>query len=158
MIEPGVDSPFSGAVDSQGNTGSGTTITSADGSYTFTELPADAYVVVVNTATLPDGFIQTADPDEFGQPATAPDNQTTTPVVLAPGDVFLNVDFGYQPDTAVTNTIGDTVFLDINADGIEDAGEPGISNVTLSLLDADDNPVATTVTDSNGEYLFFRIT
>ena len=154
IIDPAIDSPFNAAVDSQGNTGSGTTITNADGSYIFSELPADAYMVVVNPTTLPAGFVQTADPDEFGEPANTPDNQTTSPVVLAPGDVYLNVDFGYQPDTAVTNTIGDTVFLDINANGIEDAGEQGIADVTVSLLNGAGEALAYQTTDSNGIYLF----
>jgi len=52
------------------------------------------------------------------------------------------------------NTIGDTVFLDVNANGAEDADEPGIGNVTISLLDAGDEPVASTATDANGIYLF----
>lgn len=154
VIDPAVDSPFSAAVDSRGITGTGTTTTAADGSYIFSELPGDAYVVTVNPATLPAGFIQTGDPDEFGEPATDPDNQTTLPVVLGPGDLFLNVDFGYQPDTAVLNTVGDTVFLDIDADGVQDAGEPGIADVTVSVLNVIDEPVASSVTDINGIYLF----
>ena len=154
VIEPGVDSAFSAAVDSQGTTGSGMTVTAADGSYLFDQLPADAYVVVVNPLSLPAGFVQTGDPDEFAEPASAPDNQTTSPVVLAPGDVFLNVDFGYRPDTAVVNMIGDTVFLDINTNGVEDAGEPGIADVTVSLLNVFDEPIASMTTDSNGMYLF----
>ena len=153
-IEPGVDSAFTGAVDQQGRTGTGSTTTNADGSYIFSDLPSDAYVVVVNPATLPSGYVQTGDPDDFGQPASAPDNQTTSAVVLAPGDAFLNVDFGYQPDTALVNTIGDTVFLDANANGVEDAGELGISNVTVSLLNSAGEPITTTTTDADGVYLF----
>ena len=154
VIEPGVDAAFTDAVDQDGTTGSGQTTTRADGSYLFNELPADAYVVVVDASTLPVGFTQTADPDEFGAPATVADNQTTTPVILGPGDVFLNVDFGYQPESAVVNTIGDTVFLDINANGSQDAGEPGIGDVSLSLLNAAGDPIAYQMTDSNGMYLF----
>ena len=154
VIEPGVDSPFNAAIDSQGNTGTGSTTTNSDGSYIFNDLPADSYVVVVNPATLPDGFKQTADPDEFAMSASAADNQTTSPVVLGPGDVFLNVDFGYQPDTALVNSIGDTIFLDLNANAAEDAGEPGISGVTLSLFNGSGEPVASSTTDSDGKYLF----
>ena len=154
VIEPGVDTAFITAIDAQGNSGSGSTTTKADGSYIFSDLPADNYVVVVNPATLPDGFKQTADPDEFAMPAGSADNRTTSPVVLGPGDVFLNVDFGYQPDTAVTNTIGDTLFLDLNANGDQDADEPGISGVTLSLFNGSGDPVASMTTDSDGKYLF----
>ena len=46
-----------------------------------------------------EGYTQTGDPDFFGMmlPPGEGDDQTTAPVILAPGDVFLNVDFGYQP-------------------------------------------------------------
>ena len=154
VIEPAVDSPFIAAIDSRGNTGTGRTTTNSDGSYIFSDLPANGYLVVVNQATLPAGYKQTGDPDEFALPATVIDHQTTSPVVLGPGDVFLNVDFGYQPDTALVNSIGDTIFLDLNANGIEDAGEPGIRGVTLSLFNDSGEPVASTTTDFDGNYLF----
>ena len=157
-IEPGVDVPFTGAVDQNGNSGSGSTTTEPDGSYIFSNLPPDEYVVVV---TPPAGYTQTGDPDDFGQPATSPDNQTTTPVRLAAGDFFPNADFGYQPN-GDSGTIGDTVWFDGNANGTLDAGEPGIANVTVALaLDANGNGtvdageiIASDTTDSAGKYLF----
>ncbi len=132
-----------------------TTTTDANGNYVFDNLAASAYVVEVNPITLPVGVIwtQTGDPDNFAVAATNPDHRTTHPVILAPGDVFVNADFGYQGDAANTHTIGDTVFLDADANGSQGA-EPGIANVTLTLLDASGKPLANTTTDSNGQYLF----
>ena len=46
------------------------------------------------------------------------------------------------------------VWLDFDRDGVQDEGEPGIANVTVNLYDASGNLVATTVTDSDGGYLF----
>ena len=40
------------------------------------------------------------------------------------------------PNTA--GTIGDTVFRDTDGDGVQDAGEPGIEFVAVSLLDDND--------------------
>ncbi|MFN8489149.1 MAG: SdrD B-like domain-containing protein [Caldilineaceae bacterium] len=154
-----------------------TTLTSATGYYMFTDLPAGAYVVKVNPATLPAGYTQSGDPDHFGVPGSNNDNQTTTPVVLAPGDVFLNADFGYNPNPGTpVGQIGDTVWLDTNASGTptQDAGELGIPGVTVALIKdtngdgvwqplgndglpgtADDEPIlATDTTDQNGKYLF----
>ena len=82
-------------------------------------------------------------------------------MILAPGDVFLNADFGYQPDVH-TGTIGDLVWFDANADGTRMAAKPGIAGVTVALtLDANNNGVvdageiiATDTTDANGQYLF----
>jgi len=54
--------------------------------------------------------------------------------------------------------IGDMVWLDVNADGVQDPGEPGIAGVTVNLYDCDDNLVATTITDDLGLYSFELVT
>lgn len=52
-------------------------------------------------------------------------------------------------------SIGDFVWRDMNGDGIQDPGEPGLANVTVNLLDSTGTTVLDTVlTDSNGAYLF----
>jgi SdrD B-like domain len=67
--------------------------------------------------------------------------------------------------TVTAGQIGDTVYWDRDGDGVEDAGEPGISGVTITLLDVNDNTVdcdlytsgmqpCVTTTDSNGRYTF----
>ncbi len=139
------DTPFAGATDAGGNPiGGGATTTAADGSYIFDSLPQGSYVVKV---TLPAGYTQTGDPD------AALDGMTTQPIVLAPGDVFVNADFGYQL-TGSANTIGNQIFLDANANGKLDAGEPGIPGVTVALLDSMGKVIATTITDAAGAYSF----
>ncbi len=70
-------------------------------------------------------------------------------------------------DTEVVQTpegsIGDTVWIDLNGDGVQGPGEPGIAGVGLVLYDAgpdglcgtaDDIAKANTVTDANGKYSF----
>ncbi len=133
-----------------------TTTTDTSGHYLFDNLPAGAYVVSVVTSSLPAAisWSQTGDPDEFGMPASAPDNRTTAPVVAAPGDVLLNIDFGYQPASGQTHQIGNTIYFDANGDGIPQAGEYGLAGVTVALLDGSGNVLATTVTDANGNYFF----
>ena len=63
-------------------------------------------------------------------------------------------------------TIGDTVWYDLNADGIREPNETGISGVGLVLYDAgpdgkcstaDDQALANTTTDANGYYRFDRV-
>ncbi len=51
-------------------------------------------------------------------------------------------------------SVGDRVWLDADGDGSQDVGEPGIANVEVTLKDQFGTPVATTVTDVNGRYLF----
>src|SRR6185369_4910726 len=87
----------------------------------------------------------TGDPDSDG-------DTTSNPIVLAPGDVYVTGDFGFPLPGG--HTIGNTIYLDADADGVRDPGEPGIANVTIVLVDASGNVVASTVTDANGEYTF----
>ena len=146
--------------------------TDANGNYMFDGLAPGAYVVKVvsdtgaNFPILGASYTLTGDPDTFGLP-TPGDNATTVPIVLGPGDVFLNADFGYQPGLGVTlGTIGDRVWLDINSssNSVPDSpSELGLAGVTVSLIrdtngnglwDNGEPIVATTSTDATGNYLF----
>ncbi|MFS4438083.1 SdrD B-like domain-containing protein, partial [Paracoccaceae bacterium GXU_MW_L88] len=79
--------------------------------------------------------------------------------VWAAGDYC---DKGYFDYLKICNTdpvvelgsIGDTVFYDLNGDGIQNAGETGVAGAEVNLRDADGNVIATTTTDENGNYIF----
>ncbi len=133
---------------------SGTTIastpTASSGMYIFTELCAGDYTVTVDPSTLPPGFnVKTYDLDGVATP-------DTTAVTLTENDeAVLNADFGYKGN----GSIGDTVWLDTNGNGIQEAGEDGLSGVTVTLeADIDGDGVKEFVremtTDSDGFYLF----
>ncbi|YCM42171.1 SdrD B-like domain-containing protein [Verrucomicrobiaceae bacterium 227] len=148
-----------------------TATTDANGCYLFDGLEPDAYVVTVtDTAGALTGFTQTGDPDHFGTTGTNNDGATTVPVVLGPGDVFLNADFGYYLDPVNLGRIGDRVWLDEDNSGDATDGdksgsglEPGLSGVTVALIadtnkngmvDAGEKIIATDLTDADGCYLF----
>jgi LPXTG-motif cell wall-anchored protein len=57
-------------------------------------------------------------------------------------------------DIAASAIIGDTVWNDLDKDGIQDAGEPGIKGAVVRLTNLDDDVVTTKTTDANGKYLF----
>ncbi|OQX24902.1 MAG: hypothetical protein BWK80_18415, partial [Desulfobacteraceae bacterium IS3] len=66
---------------------------------------------------------------------------------------------GTQPTvTPLTNTgkaeLGDYVWFDIDRDGIQEAGEPGIAGVTVKLVNQSSAAVSTATTDGNGFYIF----
>ncbi|KJK43949.1 hypothetical protein UK23_31170, partial [Lentzea aerocolonigenes] len=66
----------------------------------------------------------------------------------------LTWDFGLIP---ATGAVGDKVFSDADADGVQDAGEAGVPNVPVELFRQGPNgpvSVGTTTTDANGVYLF----
>ncbi len=61
-------------------------------------------------------------------------------------------------DVASPVSVGDYVWWDVNRDGLQSAGEPGIPNVTVTLLNAQGAAVGTTTTDANGYYGFGGLT
>jgi fimbrial isopeptide formation D2 family protein len=53
-----------------------------------------------------------------------------------------------------TFAVGDRVWLDLDRDGRQDEGEPGVGGVTVRVYpEGSDEPVATTVTDADGRYV-----
>ncbi len=116
----------------------GTRITAADGSYNFANLSSGDYEVV---ETDPAGYISTTN--------------NTVPVTVTSGS-NTQVDFGDRLITSGNpSTIRGTVYDDnINGDGIRDPGEPGISGVTIDLLNDSGGVIATTATALDGTYSF----
>ena len=53
-----------------------------------------------------------------------------------------------------TGSIGDYVWLDENADGVQDGDESGLADVMLYLVDTNGDTIDSETTDSNGAYLF----
>lgn len=51
-------------------------------------------------------------------------------------------------------TIGDYVWMDANSDGVQDAGEQGLRDITLKLKDARGKEIDKTHTNSKGKYEF----
>ncbi|NOK83600.1 MAG: hypothetical protein GFH27_549305n176 [Chloroflexi bacterium AL-W] len=125
-----------------------TTTTDTNGNYLFDNLPAGDFQVDVNTGTLPTGLTTETYDLDGGL-------DSTTDTDLTAGQDRVDVDFGYMG----TGSIGDTVWYDINGDGVQDVGEPGIPGITVRLdLDIDGDGTTdfttTTTTDANGNYLF----
>jgi hypothetical protein len=146
-----------GVVHQPGNYNLSTT-TDAGGTYLFTGLVPGTYSVAVadlNGYTSPANL--TGDPDTNGISCADPDNPLLatcdgeTEVHINPGTVFLGADFGYQP----SGVIGDFVWYDLDKDGIQDPGEPGISGVTVTVTNGSSTFV--TITDYDGYYSFYDL-
>jgi len=71
-------------------------------------------------------------------------------VILAKGEDNNTIDFGFLK----YGSVGDYVWNDLDADGIQDSGEKGIGGVTVGLYDDQGMLLKTTTTDTNGCYLF----
>ncbi len=125
----------------------GATTTDASGFYIFDNIAPNAYVLKIDDTTLPANVasIPTGDPDKDA-------DNISEPMMVAPGDVVLLGDFGYQPSSG--STISNAVFIDADADGTQDTDEPGIPGITIQLTNNTSEVIATTVTDQNGHYIF----
>ncbi|MDX2135321.1 MAG: SdrD B-like domain-containing protein, partial [Saprospiraceae bacterium] len=142
--------------DNQGNAVNRTVVTSGNGMYMFGDLVPGEYKITFTTPTSDnytttpanegndDGKDSDADPANMGM---------TPPFTVESGDTIPTFDAGYY----VPAKLGDTVWVDINANGIQDLGEPGLGNVNVILTGTDGtgNPVnLTTTTDATGMYMF----
>lgn len=120
-----------------------TATTDANGTYRFPGLQAGDYTV---TVTPPQYYVPTHDADGIA-------SVNTTAISLSIGETNEAVDFGYVFAPPLGN-IGDRVWIDANANGIEDASEAGLTNITVTLRDGSGQVAATTTTDSTGYYHF----
>jgi serine-aspartate repeat-containing protein C/D/E len=122
-----------------------TTTTAADGSYLFEKVLAGSYTVVF---TPPAGYAATV--TGVGSDSGVDSNGVSAAVSLVAGQRDVSVDLG----VVGVGVIGDTIYNDVNADGTQGAGEPGLAGVSVSLKDASGVVVATTTTDASGHYAF----
>lgn len=116
----------------------GTQVTDANGYYLFKSLLAGGYHVTTDVT----GLVPTFDLDGIDTPNYA---FATLDVAQQRRDV----DFGY-----VAAAIGDYVWADADADGVQDAEEFGLAGVTVGLYDVGGNLLKSTVTDGEGWYQF----
>ncbi|WP_214520231.1 SdrD B-like domain-containing protein [Staphylococcus pseudintermedius] len=149
--EPGIANVKVTLKDADGNVVD-TRTTDANGNYLFENVKEGDYTIEFET---PEGYTPTV----TGQGTADNDsNGTSTKVTVKDGD-DLTIDSGFTQVTPEppTHNVGDKVWDDLNKDGIQDDNEPGISNVKVTLKDADGNVVDTRTTDANGNYLFENV-
>jgi hypothetical protein len=77
-------------------------------------------------------------------------NNTSDCRTIGAGQTDNTVDCGYLQCVPVT--LGDFIWNDVNHNGIQDAGEPGIPNVEVQIQDCSGNTITTVTTDANGKY------
>ncbi len=136
-----------------------TTTTNTSGIYNFNNLAAGKYIVGI---TIPSGYMASS---IIGTSAT-PNNNIETDnngVTVVSGELRSNaisltssnytLNFAIRTTGTGAGSIGDYVWNDLNKNGIQDAGEPPIGNVTVTLTYPNSSTTATT-TDANGFYIF----
>ena len=86
------------------------------------------------------------------------------------GDVYTNTASAYANGVSLptlsndvsafvpSTLLGDYVWLDYDADGIQDADEIGAEGIRMTLLDSSEEELNSTTTDENGRYIFEELT
>ena len=130
-----------------------TAVTDAEGKYSFVGLALGEYSVSVVDPT--SGPLEGTKPTEAytGRYKTSAD----VTIAEATGSV-IDVNFGFVKPAS----LGDYTWMDVNRDGIQDADEPALPGVSVTLTyedgsavtDASGDPVAAVTTDANGKYSF----
>ncbi|MEA5534016.1 SdrD B-like domain-containing protein [Crocosphaera sp. XPORK-15E] len=139
--------------------------TDVNGLYQFTNLnPGDYRVMFVN----PDGFdgvspFLVGNNSGIDSDANPNNNLTSTVITLANGETNNTIDAGFFQNPA---SLGDFVWNDLNANGIQDAGELGVDGVKVTLTGAGadglfgtgDDIMEMQNTANGGQYLFNGLT
>ncbi len=146
-----------------------TTTTGANGAYLVNGLPANPLVGAtpnyrVAVTGLPiTGLTLTDSLDNGTLNPVNPIDIQVSPINGDPLNDRRDVDFGYDG----ASSLAGTVYRDDNNNGVQDAGEPGIAGVTLTLTGVDVfgnpylNPITNApyqvTTDINGDYVFATV-
>jgi len=150
--EPGLSNVVVRLYDAAANV-VGTTTSSATGAYAFTNLaPGTSYFLDFapppgNLFTVSNVGADGADSDPL------PGTNRTAAIPLVSGQTNLAVDAGFYRPASV----GDFAWEDLDGDGQQDAGEPGLSDVVVRLYDAASNVVGTTTSSATGAYAFTNL-
>jgi len=120
--------------------------TDANGFYQFTNLKYDTYTIEEEQ---PAGYLDGKDSiGSIGGVLAPPDG--TTDIAILSGTNGVNYNFG----ELLPATIAGMIHVDMNGDCIYQQGEPLLQGVTVQLLDANNQLIATTTTNAQGEYSF----
>jgi hypothetical protein len=118
------------------------TTTAADGSYSFTGLPANTYTVI---EIVPPGDVETEPPGGIWS------------ITLASGEARTGVDFGNAPaGVPTTGSVAGIKYLDLNINGIFDGTDHALAGITIVLMDSGGR-TQQVVTGDDGTFLFTNL-
>ncbi|WP_461125424.1 SdrD B-like domain-containing protein, partial [Spirosoma aerophilum] len=159
--EPGIDGVKVYLYDQLGTTKLDSTVTSGGGKYSFDSLTDGSYVVkfvspsgYLSTTANAAGVTDDKDSDAGVNGFTGVYTIDTSQPESSTARNNPTVDAGFYVPSA---SLGDFVFVDTNKNGVQDAGEPGIPGVVVTLV-SNGTVVATTTTNGSGIYSFTGLT
>lgn len=122
--------------------------------------------IIANTTTGPDGaylfenvvpgeyFVQVTDDNgEMAGLSLTTAGNPLGPITVVHLQAYLDADFGYNLVCPPTRgAVSGRVWLDVNADGVQDAGEPGLSDVTVYIQPLGHLATRVTTTNAYGNF------
>ncbi len=136
-----------------------TKVTSSTGYFTFTGLVPGSYVLEY---VLPVGGYEFSE-QNVGTATEATDSDVdivsgqTDPILLTSGLIINNQDAAISLPDGAAHTIGSKVWIDSNADGIQDVAETGVVKGVSVKLYQGLTLIASTTTSATGEYAFANL-
>ena len=156
--EPGVADVEVRLIADGSTTPTAVTTTDARGIYNFRNISPGTYTIEV---VAPEGWAFTTSNragTEVGD-SDADASGVMGPVTLGPDEVNTHWDAGIlAPDFSAPAWVGNRIWNDVDTDGRQDPGEPGVSGVEVKLIaEGSTTPVDTAVTNDQGLYNFREI-
>lgn len=140
------------------NTLSATTVTDANGNYSFTNLGTGSYYIKV---IVPEGYSITAQDQGANDALDSDIDKDGKTKCISPAGCKCSADkttdAGLYKTTQENYLLGDFVWNDMNGNGIQDANEPGIQGLLVELRNCVGTLISTRITDANGKYTFINV-
>ncbi len=126
------------------------TLTDDQGAYLFEGLEAGLYGLVIDHANTNQEITAfSATGDDVSKATVLNDQVVAGPIDLQLGVDQLHWDIGFKDKFG---TISDRVWIDLNRNGLQDDGEPGLGKTDVTVYDNNDQKVAETSTNEDGLY------
>ncbi len=124
--------------------------TGEEGYYLFTNVAPGAYTLVFE---VPEGYGITASNqiDNEGVDSDIHVESATASIIVQPGEHSIAWDAGLL---CLGNSLESFVWMDVNGNQSIDSGEQGVSGIVLTVVDADGEVVAETISGEDGSFRF----
>jgi len=135
------------------------TVTDSNGFYRFTGVESNVYRVGF---VLPDAtaliFTRKDQTNDAGDSDANPSSGRSDPVRIEDGTNDQTIDAGITGLlSSKPSTLGDSIWEDINGNGLQETGEPALAGITVQLLNSNGTVIQTTLSDSSGRYFFTQL-
>jgi len=135
----------------------GTTVTNAEGRYTFVDVLAGSYYVHFEIGNYTFTSAKAGGNSILDSEVTDLNAGTTDLIELDDGEFVFGINAGLIEVQEETAVIGGQVWMDNDEDGRISINESGVGQIQVNLFDSNDNLISSTITNAEGRYTFVDI-